>query len=193
MATQDGGPDELFLSYNGFLSFLLDLRHLVKCVRVISLIPCMMSTPNFRSNHAIRQAILNHRSRNELDTIMALQESINFHRSLLYLRPTDFSNSSLVSLQDNQPINELACLSDEEKEQQMKAAETERSTQRKLVIKELRKELAHLKRSVDKKNKSERAKIVSSESFTNSYAQASISEESRADFLAEQEHTEPTR
>lgn len=119
----------------------------------------IMSSSIPRSNtHVIRQAILNHRSRSESDTIMYLQESINFHRSLLYLRPQDFSNSSLVSVQDDHPVNRLDCQDDEEKEDQRKAAEKERSRRRKKIIKELRTELANLKRRVDKNNKIERAK-----------------------------------
>lgn len=122
----------------------------------------MMSTPNFRSNtDATRRAILTHRSRTESDSIRALQESINFHRSLLYLRPHEFSGVSSVSVSSHRlpPDQQLKTATGTETDEFMRQGGDDFI--RKVLIKQLRDELADLKRRVAEKNKLEKAKIRS--------------------------------
>ncbi|KAL3774980.1 hypothetical protein ACHAWO_008911 [Cyclotella atomus] len=114
----------------------------------------MMTGANFRINTpAIRRAILAHRCRRETDQIKALQESINFHRSLLYLLPRDFPP---VSFQDLDPKSHVG---NEETEEPHRLTEKEMALERKATIQQLRDELAELKRRVDDKHQREKAKI----------------------------------
>lgn len=116
----------------------------------------MMSQPNFRTTntYATRHAIRSHRYRTESNSIRALQESINFHRSLLCLPPRLQQHDLSLDIEEE-------VISDAERDELKELTDKDIIRQRKALINDLKRELADLIRRVDEKAKSQKVKLRS--------------------------------
>lgn len=133
-----------------------------------------MSTPrfdlkgrvNFKADTQItRRTVLAYRSR-KASVLRSLQESVNFHRSLLSLRPHNYAlpaSSQPRSGPEFPPHDELILMSAEElhawqrrrRNERVNLKHQEKSREHNAMVQELREELADLKRRVEDRNRRE--------------------------------------
>ena len=132
-----------------------------------------LSAPEARANFkadpsTTRNHILAYRSR-KASALRSLQESVNFHRSLLSLRPRNFASAAASSSQPRSPEfpphDEMIAMSDEELRawqkkrrcERVNLKHKERSRQQNAMVQELHEELADLKMRIQERNRSEAA------------------------------------
>ena len=124
---------------------------------------------NFKADPSTtRNHILAYRSR-KASALRSLQESVNFHRSLLSLRPRDFASVDASSSQPHSPEfpphDEMIVMSEKElrtwqkkkRRERVNIRHKEKSRQKNAMVQELHQELADLKRRIQERNRNETA------------------------------------